>query len=76
MTDPIRTSLKDEWQFTFPCSELKEKAQEKVEHHRKRLEHWQSEADKVRDLSMSSQSRRPPKRLRPRKLRTLSNWLS
>lgn len=52
--DPIRTSLRDEWQFTFACSELKEKAEAKVEHHRERLNHWQAEADKLRDLYIKS----------------------
>jgi hypothetical protein len=54
MAEPIRTSLRDEWQFTFRSSELKEKAQEKVEHHRERLNHWQSEADTLREEYVKS----------------------
>lgn len=52
--DPIRTSWRDEWFFEYSSTELKDAAQEKVDHHKKRLEHWEGEHQSLREKYIES----------------------
>lgn len=54
LDDPVRTSWRDEWVFEFNESELADKAQAKVDHHKERLNHWQTETDKLREEYIKS----------------------
>src|SRR5436190_13943929 len=52
--DPVRTSWRDEWFFEYGAAELKDAAQEKVDHHKKRLEHWEGEHQTLREKYIES----------------------
>ena len=40
-------SLRKEWKFQYPCSQLQEAARKKKEYHAERLKWWQAEQNKV-----------------------------
>src|SRR4051812_13523202 len=52
--DPIRNSWRNEWVFEFADTELKDKAQEKVDHHKARLEYWEGQHQQLRDKYIAS----------------------
>lgn len=52
--DPVRNSWRNEWVFEFANTELKDKAQEKVDHHKARLEYWEGQHQELRDKYIAS----------------------
>jgi hypothetical protein len=54
LDDPIRHSWRDEWFFEYASTELESAAQKKVDHHRKRLEHWEGEHQSLREKYIAS----------------------